>query len=138
MKYDIKLEKDTNNTWLATAPDLPEVAAVGDDSQAALLEVVDAIETAIQGRISDRIEVTFTRRHRKGHDEITLPAQVTIKAVLHNEMLAQNVRKADLARRLHQHMPQVDRLLSVRHNTKLDSLEAALAELGKRLEVAVV
>jgi antitoxin HicB len=47
------------------------------------------------------------------------------------------VRKADLARRLGWHGPQIDRLLDLNHASRLDQIEAALAVLGKRLSVAV-
>jgi antitoxin HicB len=45
------------------------------------------------------------------------------------------VRKADLARRLGWHAPQVDRLLDLDRASRLDQLEAALAALGKRLSI---
>jgi antitoxin HicB len=47
------------------------------------------------------------------------------------------LRKADLARRLGWHVPQVDRLLDLRHASRIDQIEAALAALGKRLVIAV-
>ncbi len=47
------------------------------------------------------------------------------------------VTKAELARRLGWHGPQVDRLLDLNHASRLDQIEAALAALGKRLQVTV-
>ena len=137
LTYKVVLEPDTNGTLLATCPDFPEVAAVGDDEQAALLEVIDAIETAIQGRISDRLPVPGPSPASKKDTTVALNGQVTLKALLHNTMLIQGYRKSDLAKDLGVHMPQVDRLLDTRHNTKLDALEAAFAALGKKLEVKV-
>ena len=40
---------------------------------------------------------------------VELPAFESSKVLLWNKMLSQNVRKAELARRLHVHMPQIDR-----------------------------
>lgn len=34
-------------------------------------------------------------------------------------------------------MPQVERLLDLRHSTKIEQVEAALARLGKRLDVGL-
>ena len=48
-------------------------------------------------------------------------------------MRAQRVGKAELGRRLNCHLPQIDRLLDLGHDSRLDQLEAALAALGKRL-----
>ncbi|MDR6357387.1 DNA-binding transcriptional regulator LsrR (DeoR family) [Pseudomonas psychrotolerans] len=52
-------------------------------------------------------------------------------------MHEQGVGKAELARRLGVHMPQVDRLVDILHNSKIDQVEHALYLLGKRLQVTV-
>ena len=51
--YDVALAKD-DDMILATCPDLPEVASVGENESQALVNVVEAIELAIQWRINDR------------------------------------------------------------------------------------
>jgi antitoxin HicB len=137
LTYGITLEQDTNRSWLATCAELPEMASVGDDEQEALLNAIDAIETAIQGRISDRQAVPFPERVKRGRHPVTMPAQVTAKVLLHNEMLRQNIRKAELARRLGVHMPQVDRLLNPRHASRLEMIEAALQAVGRKLELRI-
>ena len=134
--YNVKLEKD-GATILATCPDLPEVASVGDDVDTVLLSVVESIELAIQCRINDREPVPLAIKQRKGCQLVKMPARVMLKAELHNEMLVQGVRKAELARRLGLHMPQVDRILSLRRTTRLDTLEQAFEVLGKHFEVRV-
>jgi antitoxin HicB len=40
-------------------------------------------------------------------------------------MRAGKIGKAELARRLHCHLPQIDRLLDLNHASRLDQLEAA-------------
>ena len=47
------------------------------------------------------------------------------------------VGKAELARRLDWHLPQVDRLLAMTHGSKLDQLESAFRAMGKRLVIGV-
>jgi antitoxin HicB len=47
------------------------------------------------------------------------------------------VGKAELARRLGWHMPQVDRLLDLRHASRLDQLAQAFRVLGKQLTITV-
>ena len=134
--YGVKLEED-GDTILATCPDLPEVASVGDDEDEALLSVIEAIELAIQCRISDREPVPIPGKIKKGLHPVRLPTQAGIKAQLHNEMLTQGMRKAELARRMELHMPQVDRLLNPMHSTKLETLEKAFEILGKHIELKV-
>jgi antitoxin HicB len=52
-------------------------------------------------------------------------------------MQAQGVAKAELARRLGVHRPQVDRLVDLCHGSKMEEVERALATLGWRLALAV-
>ena len=55
--------------------------------------------------------------------------------MLDQGMREQAIGKAELARRLGWHLPQVDRVLDVRHRSRLDRMDAALGEIGCRLEV---
>jgi antitoxin HicB len=136
--YPVNLEKDTNGSLLVTFPDIPEAASVGDDEDEALLNALDALESAIEIYFDEKREVPTPSKARKGQRVVTLPALVTAKVLLANEMIRQGVRKAELARRLELHMPQVDRLLDPRHSSKLDTIERAFEKLGKRLDVSVV
>ncbi|MNW20292.1 Antitoxin HicB [compost metagenome] len=52
-------------------------------------------------------------------------------------MIQQGIRKTELARRLGVHNPQVDRLLDLTHSSKLEAVEAAFRELGRRLDISV-
>ncbi|KAG0192366.1 hypothetical protein DFQ28_009318 [Apophysomyces sp. BC1034] len=133
--YPVKLEKDTNGSWLVTFPDIPEATSVGDDEDEALLNALDALESAIEIYFDDKREVPVPSKARKGQPTVTLPALITAKVLLANEMVRQGVRKAELARRLDLHMPQIDRLLDPRHASKLDMIERAFGKLGKHLEV---
>ena len=50
-------------------------------------------------------------------------------------MRAAKVGKAELWRRLDWHLPQVDRLLTMTHGSKLEQLEAAFGVLGRRIRL---
>jgi antitoxin HicB len=52
-------------------------------------------------------------------------------------MRESGIKKADLARKLNVHMPQIDRLLDLNHASRLDQIEAALRALGKELVIEV-
>jgi antitoxin HicB len=138
LSYPVKLELDTNNTYLVTFPDIPEAVSVGDDEDEALLNALDALESAIEIYFDEKREIPPPSKARKGQPVVTLPALVVSKVLLANEMIRQGIRKSELARRLDVHMPQVDRLLDPRHSSKLDAIEAAFNKLGKRLEVSIV
>jgi antitoxin HicB len=53
MHYAIRIQKDSNNTFLVTVPDLPDAVTFGETLEDAKLQVVDAIESAIMARIAD-------------------------------------------------------------------------------------
>lgn len=135
LAYRIVLTPDDNGTVLATCPDLPEVTTFGDDEADALLRAVDAIEEALAARMARRQDIPLPTRG-KG-PLATLPTQAALKVALYRLMNEEGLRKADLARRLSLHAPQVDRLLDLRHATRLDQLDAAFQALGKKLDVRV-
>jgi len=137
LSYPVKMELDTNNTYLVTFPDIPEAVSVGDDEDEALLNALDALESAIEIYFDEKREVPPPSKSKKGQPVVTLPALVVSKLLLANEMIRQGIKKSELARRLDVHMPQVDRLLDPRHSSKLDAIEAAFNKLGKRLEISI-
>lgn len=59
------------------------------------------------------------------------------KLGLYKAMTEQGIRKAELARRLGWHIPQVDRRFDRRHAGKLDQIETAARSLGRTVEVRV-
>ncbi|WP_277189569.1 type II toxin-antitoxin system HicB family antitoxin [Caballeronia sp. BR00000012568055] len=137
LSYPVNLELDTNNSLLVTFPDIPEAITAGDDEGEALLNGLDALETAIEMYFDDKREVPMPSKPKKGQLVVNLPALTVAKVFLANEMIRQGVRKSELARRLNVHMPQVDRLLDPRHSSKLEAIEAAFLSLGKRLNISI-
>jgi antitoxin HicB len=149
LDYAVLLTPDHNGTLLVTCPDLTEVTTFGSDEADALRHAREAIEEAIAARIARRADIPLPsapRTRQKGKAAakdtpkvacVVLPTQTALKAMLHRAMRAQNLRKADLERRLRLHGPQVDRLLNPRHASRLDQIEAALAAVGKRPVVDV-
>ncbi|MFC3873333.1 type II toxin-antitoxin system HicB family antitoxin [Neisseria musculi] len=135
LAYRYILTPDDNGTFLVTFPDIPEAVAVGEDEASAGIEAADGLICALEGYFADRREVPLPSGN-DGRQVVVLPALETAKVLLLNEMLAQNVKKAEMARRLDVHMPQIDRLLDLRHNTKIDFLEKAAGKLGKRLNIS--
>jgi antitoxin HicB len=138
LAYPAKFKKDTNGTFLVTFPDVPEAISVGLDVRDARVQALDAIEAAFEIYFDQRRTIPMPSKIKRGQEAIALPALVTAKVLLANEMVAQNVRKAELARRLKVHTPQVDRLLNLKHSSKIELVEYALGVLGRRLSVALV
>jgi antitoxin HicB len=134
LNYPIRLTPD-DGTFFVTAPDFPELTSFGETREEALLYVVGALEEAIAARIAHREDVPAPS---KGRTRVTLPTQTALKTMLYQAMRRAGVNKAELARRLHCHAPQVDRLLDLNHASRMDQIDAAFAVLGQRVSVGTV
>lgn len=134
--YPAVLTTDDNDTVLVQFPDFPEAITFGEDKQDALFRAVGALEEAIAARMDDKeaIPAPSSLKRRSG---VSLPALTSAKVRLYQIMMELGVRKAELARRLGWHAPQVDRLLNLNHASRLDQIEAALSVLGKKLNLDI-
>jgi len=135
MRHGVVLTPDDNDTVLVTASDFPDATTFGEDREEALARAVDAIESAIMGRMADR-EV-IPEPGADAPDYVELPALSVAKIALYRAMRSEGVGKAALAKRLGVALPQIDRLLDLRHHSRLDALERALAVLHRSLIISV-
>lgn len=134
--YPVKLTTE-GDFVLVDFPDFPEAHTYGDDRDEALTRAVDALATIIDACMRDRRPIPRPSTRKRGPTVALHPLMVA-KVELHNAMIEQKVNKAELGRRLHWHLPQVDRVLDVRHASRIDQIEHALAAVGKRVELNVV
>jgi antitoxin HicB len=118
-------------------PDVPEAHTFGADEDEALTEAADALETALSMYIEDRRDIPKPSLVKARGKSVVLSALSEAKIGLYSAMRAKRVGKAELARRLNCHMPQVDRLLDLLHKSRLDQLEAAFRAVGKRLSIDI-
>ena len=137
LRYPVTLKRDTNGTMRVEFPDVPEANTFGEDADEALIEAVDALESALSLYVEDRRDIPKPSQVKARGKAVILPALTEAKLALDSTMRANRVGKAELARRLNWHLPQVDRLLDLLRASRLDQLEAAFRVLGKRLAVEI-
>ena len=137
MRYPVILIHDEQGGFVVEYPDFPFVHSAGDTEEEALREALDGIESGIAFFFDERRPVPLPSNPKAGQKTVMLPAVVAAKVLLHNEMLEQGIKKAELARRLNIAPPNVDRIFRVRHKTRFETVEAALACLGKQLDVSI-
>ena len=135
-QYPVSLTREGSKI-LVSFPDFPNVHTYGDDEEGALTRAVDALETFLAGMIEDREPIPEPHRPKRKQAFILLPALTEAKIELYRQMRAARVGKAELARRLHCHLPQIDRLLNLNHASRLDQIEQALLAVGKRLTISI-
>ena len=133
LSYPITLEDDDGSV-LATSPDFPELTTFGSNREEALAHATSALEEAIAARIHESKEVPMPS---SGSNYTTLPTLTAVKVMLYKGMKEQGVGKSELARRLGWHLPQVDRVLNLRHRSRLDQMDAALGAIGRKIHISV-
>ncbi|MFM0058541.1 type II toxin-antitoxin system HicB family antitoxin [Paraburkholderia phytofirmans] len=136
LRYPAQFEPDGDG-FVVTFRDIPEAITQGDSHDEARSMAADALLTAMDFYFEDKRPVPAPSKAKKGEELVELPASVSAKILLLNEMLKQKVTPAELARRLNTRPQDVNRIVTLSHTTKIDTIADALAAMGKQLEIAV-
>lgn len=137
LDYPIVLEAQVEGGFVVTFPDVPEAITQGEDEAEALLYAVDALETALSFYVDDRKALPAPSKPKRGQHTVRPSPLECAKLGIYQAMTEQGIRKAELARRLNWHVPQVDRLFDLHHASRFDQLQLAATVLGKRLVLSV-
>jgi antitoxin HicB len=137
MFYPAVLTEDPSGGFVVSFRDIPEALTQGEDEKEALEMAEDALINALDFYFDDQRPVPLPSKAKRGERLVGLPLSIAAKVLLLNEMLAQNIRPADLARRMNVLPQEVHRLLSLDHKTKIDTVALALLSLGRRFELTV-
>lgn len=137
MKYPARFTPTANGGFVVKFRDIPEALTQGDNEAEALEMAADALLTAMDFYFEDGRSVPFPSDSLEGERLISLPLSVAAKVMLLNEMIAQRVRPADLARLMGIKPQEVSRIIDLNHSTKIDTVAAATAALGKELDLVM-
>lgn len=136
LSYPARIAKDGDG-FMVSFPDIPEALTGAPSRAEAIAMAADALTTAMDFYFEDRRPVPAPSAPKRGQIMVGLPPSVGAKVLLLNEMLAQGTRPADLARLMNIRPQEVNRLTTLRHPTKIDTVADALRALGKRLELSL-
>ena len=134
--YPVRIVRDGNG-YTASFPDIPEAHTSGRTRDQALEMARDALESAMEFYFEDHRQVPPPSAPKHGQDVVELPAWLSAKVLLLNEMLAQAVTPAELARRLDTSPQTVQRIIDLDHATKIDTIADAFRALNRRLDFRV-
>ena len=137
LRYPARITQDGDG-FMVSFPDIPEALTGAPSRDEVIAMAADALTTAMDFYFEDRRPVPSPSAPKRGQVMIDLPPSVGAKELLLNEMLAQGTRPSDLARLMNIRPQEVNRLTTLRHPTKIDTVADALKALGKRLEVSLV
>ena len=122
--------------YVVTFPDFGYGATQGETEQEAMEMALDLLMLTIGDFIREGRSVPVTS-HRRGakYRSVPLPALQSAKVELYVAFVKSGLKKAEFARRIGIPKTHVDRLFSLRHQSRLDQIEAAFAALSKRLKI---
>ena len=138
MKYPAHFEADHElGGYVVTFRDIPEAITQGNTLETAACMAKDVLVSSMDFYFDDKRPVPMPSAPQPGEYLIELPTSLSAKILLLNEMLAQNVRPADLAKKMNTRPQDINRLIDLKHTTKIDAIAAAVNALGKNLELRI-
>lgn len=121
--------------WITRCPDVRGAATDSRDRAEAISELSDALIAALGGHIELGHPIPAPGPVRVPGQIVTLSPLVAAKLALYEAMRQRGVNNCELARQLGLQENAVRRLLDLDHRSHIDSVQAALALLGRRLVV---
>jgi antitoxin HicB len=104
--YPVTLTPD-DGSLMVTFADVPEAITFGADKDEALLNAVDALETALSFYVEARLPLLAPSKPKRSQKTVRPGALECAKLGVYQAMTEQGLRKADLACKLSWHMPSV-------------------------------
>jgi len=138
LRYPANFEPAEEGGFVVTFPDIPEAITQGEELEDTMRHAADVLESALDYYLEAGLPIPAPSRPKRGQHLIELPASLSAKVLLVNEMITQKVRPAELARRLQVTPQEVTRLINPRHKSKIDGIAIALKALGKTMEIRAV
>lgn len=127
-----------SGSYTVTFPDFGWGVTQGDDLDDAMDMARDLLKLLLDDCIRRRAALPPPSKRGRGYRTISLRAVDEAKVALYAALCEAGLRNADLARRLERPVAHVERLVNLRHPSKMEELEAAFGALGKSLGIEVL
>ena len=135
MRYPVIITPDDGG-FMAVCPDIPEMGTCGDTVEEAQEMAIDALITAFDFYFEDERPVPMPSQCDDAY-YVELPLSVWAKVLMLNTMIETKTTQVELARRMGTRKQEVQRIINLHHNTKIDTLNSAMMAMGKRLSLSV-
>lgn len=137
--YPAAVERDEDGQYIVSFRDVPEALTSGGTLDEALAEAVDCLVVALDGYVDERRPRPIPRPSpsRPGEHAVAVPPLIAAKLALHDAMRDAGLALAMLPDRLDLSEPAARRLLDLGYRSRIEDVQAALAKLGRRIEVTV-
>ena len=128
---------EVNGVFRVTFRDVPEATAEGINRRAAKAAARQRLCAVLEERVRTHQDIPCPTVVRRRAQLLEMPVLITAKLALYQTMRDQNVSNVALAKRLGTVEGTVRRLVDLGHRSHVDSIEEALAVLGKRLVLSM-
>jgi antitoxin HicB len=132
----IFLAEENGKGFHVRFPDLPEALTGGTDLEDTMVQSADCLAEALAGRIRRGDPIPEPSKLKRGQHLVSVPLYLAPKLALYLAMRESGMRNTDLAKRLGVSETVVRRMLDPKHSTKPERIQAALAQLGKRIVIS--
>lgn len=120
-----------------TCRDLPCAITQGETVEEALAAAADSLEEALAGYIDDRRDIPTASTPVNDERKVAVPVCPALKVALYLAVRDAQISTAELARRMRVGETAARRLLDPRTPPELSRIEAALAVLGRHIELSL-
>ena len=135
--YPVNLSPQDDGSLLVSFPDVPEALTEGRTPAEALEEAADALVAALGGYVRDGREIPSPSAAGPDQPTVVLPSLMAAKLALYRTVRRAGLTPQTLARRLNMAEQAARRLLDLDSSSRIETIEEALAVLGKRLVVEI-
>ncbi|QLB13141.1 antitoxin HicB [Bisgaardia hudsonensis] len=124
--------------YVVTFPDIPEAITQGNTFEEAIEMAEDVLLSCVEIYFSEDRKFPQNRALLENETAVSLPESVYLKILLHNTMIEQSISKVQLARLTNIRPPEIQRILTPTHNTKIDTIGRVFHTLGKQLQITII
>jgi len=136
-QYPVCMEPNGEGGYILTSRDVPEIISEIWDEKELEEYAVDALIIAADAYYEKKQVFPMPSKARKGEVLVDVPLSVFLKILLQNAMIEANIRPTDLANKMKLTPQAVNRIINLRHSTKVDTVQQALRSLGKEVQLSV-
>ena len=131
LSYPAILRRETTGGYYLSFPDVRGANTGDADRDSTLAGAADCLAVALETYMGQQRDIPKPSRPKKGQPLIAVPLELALKLAVYQAMREAQVSSAELARRMDVPETLVKRMLNPNHVTRLETVERALARLGR-------
>lgn len=136
LSYPATLRRDTSGYYL-TFPDVRGANTGDSESDSTLAGAADCLAVALETYMEQQQDIPRPSKPKKGQYLIAVPLELALKIAVYQAMRDAHVTTAELARRMDAPESLVTQILDPNRAVPLETIERALAQLGRTARLTV-